>query len=97
MDIEFTWRPAKAKANLSKHKISFETAKQVFSDPHLIVVEDCEDDRGELRYHAIGYAGSELLLLVVFVDHSDEEREIIHIISARKAEEYEQRTYAIQF
>jgi len=41
--------------------------------------------------------GSKLLLLVVFVDRSDEEQEIIHIISARKAEEYEQRTYASQF
>ena len=51
----------------------------------------------KMRYHAIGYAGPELLLLVVFVERSEDDREIIHIISARKGEEYEQRTYARQF
>jgi len=68
MDIEFTWDRGKAKRNLQKHGISFETAKQVFFDPHLVVVEDCEVD-DEMRYQAIGYAGSDLLL-VVHVDHS---------------------------
>lgn len=97
MHVKFTWLPGKAKRNLTKHKVSFETAKSVFDDPYLIIVEDCEDEHGELRYHAIGYAGSELLLLVVFVDRSDEEQDVIHIISARRAEEYEQRTYANQF
>jgi uncharacterized DUF497 family protein len=33
METEFTWDPAKADANLAKHGISFEVAKQVFSIP----------------------------------------------------------------
>jgi uncharacterized DUF497 family protein len=37
MEIEFTWDPGKAKRNLTKHRASFETAKQVFFDPCLIV------------------------------------------------------------
>jgi len=57
MEIEFTWDAEKAKRNLTKHGVSFETAKQVFSDPHLIVVEDCEFE-GEVRYHALGHAAS---------------------------------------
>lgn len=97
MDVRFTWQPEKAKRNLAKHKISFETAKQAFSDPHLLIVEDCEDEHGELRYHAIGRAGADILLVVVFVDRSDDGEEVIHIISARKAQAYEESTYADQF
>ena len=67
MDIEFTWDRSKAKGNLEKHGVTFKKAKQVFFDPYLIVVEDCEGD-GEMRYHALGYAGSDLL--VVHVDRS---------------------------
>ena len=78
-----------------KHRITFETAEQVFFDPHLIVVEDCEV-HGEMRYQALGYAGS-FLLLVVHVDRSEGDREIIHIISARKANAYEQAAYSNQF
>lgn len=95
MKIEFTWDRAKAERNLQKHGVGFETAKRVFSDPHLIVVEDCEFE-GEIRYQAIGYAGQRLLT-VVFVDRSEEDREIIHIVSARKAQAYEQSTYSDQF
>jgi hypothetical protein len=97
LNIRFTWDSAKAKRNLRKHKVSFDTAQQVFRDPYLIIAEDCEDERGEMRYHAVGYAERELLLLVVFVDHSSENEEIIHIISARKAEKNEQTPYTDQF
>jgi uncharacterized DUF497 family protein len=48
MDIEFTWDRAKARRNLKKHRVTFEQAQQVFFDPYLIVVEDCEVD-GEMR------------------------------------------------
>jgi uncharacterized protein len=96
MEIEFAWDPRKAKRNLAKHGVGFETAKQAFFDPYLIVVEDREVE-GELRYHAIGNAGSGPLLLTVFADRSDNNREIIRIISAREADHYEQRTYASQF
>ena len=97
MEIEFTWRPQKAKSNLKKHGISFNTAKQVFADPFRLILDDCEDDTGELRLHAIGLAGGELLLIVVFVDRSEDEQEIVHIISARKANAYEKQLYSKQF
>jgi len=96
MEVEFRWSPAKARRNLRKHGVSFELARRVFFDPHLIVVEDCEVD-GETRYHAIGYAGPELLLTVVYVDRSNYEREVIQIVSARKADAYEQGAYSDQF
>lgn len=97
MDLKFTWSPAKARRNLAKHGVSFKTAQQVFFDPHMLVLEDCEDSSGEMRYQAIGFAGAQLLLLVVFADHSAEEQEIVRIISARKANDYEQSAYSDQF
>ena len=52
---------------------------------------------GESRYHAIGFANARLMAVVVYVDRSDENEEIIHIISARKAEAIEEKIYAAQF
>ncbi len=95
--MKFSWSPEKAKRNRAKHGTSFDTARRVFDDPHLMVSEDCVDEFGEMRYHAIGYAGTHLLLVVVFVDQTEEDEEIIHIVSARKAESYENKTYARQF
>jgi len=95
--MEFSWSPEKARRNLAKHGISFEAATQVFADPHVVIIEDSEDERGEMRYHAIGYGDAQLLLVVVFADRSGGDEEIIHIISVRKAGDYEYKTYARQF
>ena len=38
-----------------------------------------------------------MLLVVIFIDLSEDNEEIIHIISARKAEAVEEDTYADQF
>ena len=97
MDIRFSWSEAKAKRNLRRHKISFELAKTVFNDPYLIVVDDCQTPDGEMRYHAIGYVAQQFLAVVVHVDLSEAEHERIHIISARKAEAFEEAIYAKQF
>ena len=39
-DVRFEWDPAKAKANLKKHKVSFEEAVSVFSDERALVIPD---------------------------------------------------------
>jgi uncharacterized DUF497 family protein len=38
MEIEFTWDPEKAGRNLAKHGVSFAEGRDVFFDPHLIIV-----------------------------------------------------------
>ena len=38
-----------------------------------------------------------VLMLVVFADRGGPDREVIHIISARKAERYEESIYEDQF
>ena len=96
MTARFTWNKDKASRNLRDHKISFETAKNAFSDPYVRYLEDCEID-GEVRHHAIGFVNERLMALVVFVYQSDDNEEIIHIISARKADAFEESVYADQF
>jgi hypothetical protein len=95
METRFTWDPAKAESNKRRHRVSFEEATEVFSDPDNIVRENVYAG-GEQRLEAIGMTDSLLLLLVVFVDRSEPDVEIIRIISARKAERYEQTIYTEQ-
>jgi uncharacterized protein len=95
METRFTWNPAKAEQNERDHHISFETAGEVFEDPYHVVSENyfVEDEQ---RYQVIGMTRGLVLLIVVFVDRSNPETEIIHIISARKAVQYEKDTYTEQ-
>lgn len=92
METVFTWDPAKAIKNLRKHGVSFEKAVQAFADPNQYVIEDL-DESGEQRWHLIGFTYGVVLLLVVFVDRSLDDVEVIRIISARKANAYEQEIY----
>jgi uncharacterized DUF497 family protein len=56
----------------------------VFSDPKQVVAENYFID-GEQRYQIIGMTKGLILLLVIYVDRSNPDLEIIRIISARKA------------
>lgn len=98
MAARFTWDPAKAKRNQQIHGISFETAAEVFDDPNHVAAENyfVEND-GEQRYQAIGMTRSLVLLLVVFVDRREPDAEVIHLISVRKAVDYEESIYKDQF
>jgi uncharacterized protein len=94
MNWRFEWDPEKARSNLRKHGIDFETATVVFDDPFAIVeLERIED--GEERWHTLGIGAGAPLLLVVHTIHG-EDIEIIRIISARRAERSERRRYEQQ-
>ena len=98
MRVRFTWDPAKAEKNLRVHGISFDTAKEVFADPNHVAGESYFIDReGEQRYQLIGMTKGLALLVVVFVDRSGPDVEVIHLISARKAVDYEKSIYYDQF
>ncbi len=96
--MRFTWDPTKAARNRRVHGISFEAAAEAFRDPNHVTGENYffESD-GEQRYQLIGMTGKLLLVLVVFVDRSEAGTEEIHIISARKAVDYEKSIYEDQF
>ena len=98
MEARFTWDPAKAVRNQRVHGISFETAAEAFSDPNHVVGDNyfIESD-GEQRYQLSGMTRKMVLLLVVFVDRRPPGVEVIHLISARKAVDYEESIYQDQF
>ena len=70
-----------------------------FSETHIIIVTENHFivEEGERRYQAIGMSGGLVLLLVVFVERGGPDEETIHIISARKATDYEKSAYEDQF
>lgn len=95
MEVIFEADPAKDAQNLRKHGISFETAREAFSDPNHLVSESYNVD-GEQRYQIIGMTKRVRLILVIYVERSTPEQETIRIISARKAEDFEVSLYEDQ-
>lgn len=85
--VDFTWDPAKARANRAKHGVSFEEAVEVFVDPLALVVEDVAHPE---RLIIIGSSKGEHLLLVVFVEKDEDQ---VRIISARLATSHERKRY----
>jgi len=93
--IQFEWDDAKAKSNLAKHKVSFETALRVFADPMARAEQD-RIDNGEERWQTIGMVDGHLLLLVAHTILI-ESVETIRIISARRADSRERKKYEQQY
>src|SRR5437763_7327309 len=87
-EIGFEWDSRKAAANFRKHKVSFETACEVFFDPFLHVV-DAGVVEGEPREAVIGMTVNWRLLYVVYVELG----EAIGILSARPAIKAERHFY----
>jgi uncharacterized DUF497 family protein len=54
MPQNFEWDDEKAKANLKKHKVSFDEATTVFNDAFSITIPDPDHSVGEQRYIDIG-------------------------------------------
>jgi uncharacterized DUF497 family protein len=87
--MEFKWDKNKAVSNLSKHEVSFEEAKTVFSDPLYVDFYDIDHSDDEHRYIIVGQSQQSQLLIVSYTerDHA------IRLISARKATRREQEAY----
>lgn len=88
--MEFSWDARKNRANTQKHGINFETAIVAFDDPFQVTLEDREVE-GEQRWHTIGMVNDLSIILVV---HTNEDEELIRIVSARKATPTERKIYA---
>ncbi len=91
--IRFEWDPNKDHANRIKHRLSFETAVLVFDDPVALTIADRDSSVGEHRWQTIGKAGSALLVLVVHTHRDEQDKEVIRIISARRATPSERKRY----
>lgn len=88
MDLQFEWDFKKALKNQEKHGVRFEVVTRIFLDLNRIQWREERKDYGEQRYLSIGLIENREFV-VVFTKRG----EIIRIISARKANAREQRTY----
>ena len=89
MTVRVEWDDQKAKANLSKHDVSFEEAETVLRDPFIVVAPDPDHSESEAREIAAGLSSYGRLLLISFTQRDDS----VRIISARKLTAYERRLY----
>jgi len=94
MNYNFEWDKTKAKSNLQKHKISFETASSIFRDEKAISIADEEHSEEEERWLTIGLDEVTRMLVVIHTFLiTDRSNCRIRIISARKATKNEVRIY----
>ena len=89
MNIRFQWDPYKAAANWQRHRVRFQEAIEAFFDPNAIENYDEEHADSEDRFRLIGMSHRRLL----FVVYSEPTPGTVRIISARKAEQKQQRYY----
>ena len=89
--LRFEWDVRKAAANLRKHGVAFDEAKSVFVDEHAKLIDDPDHSEDEDRFVLLGLSSALRLLLVCHCHRS--EGNVIRIISARKANTRESRSY----
>jgi hypothetical protein len=87
--MKFEWDLKKARTNLRKHKVTFEEAATVLSDPMSATGADPDHSITEDRYITFGVSERGRLLVVAYA----EEGETIRIISARVASKGERKIY----
>ena len=81
------WDGDKADRNARKHGVTFEEAATVFADPLALIIED-ESHPENARI--IGESLAARILLVVFIER---DRDVVRLISARRATRHERRRY----
>jgi len=91
--LRFEWDETKNIANIEKHQVSFDEAKDVFEDPLHIAKMDCRFSYFEERWITIGSTKKEKILVVANMFFDENNEEIIRIISARKATQKEKDFY----
>jgi uncharacterized DUF497 family protein len=92
-ECRIVWDETKNAANKQKHKIGFEVAQYVFSDPMRIWRPDRSEHNtsGEERWQTIGKVGK--TFFVVYTKEEEGDVTITRLISAQEAEKHERRSY----
>lgn len=86
--MTFEWDEIKNQANVAKHGVSFEQARQIFDGLVWTRIDD-RFDYDEARFISIGALKKATLLVVAHADRSG----AIRIISARRANHTERKRY----
>ena len=87
--MTFDWDPLKAKLNIWKHRVSFEEAITVLSDPLSKTDPDPDHSLKEHRFITFGMSARRRLLVVSYTERG----EVIRLISARPATRTERDIY----
>lgn len=85
----FEWDEGNIDKSYKKHGITPNEAEEVFVDKNVGIERDIKHQEAEERYIAIGMTLNAKLLFVVFTIR----RNMIRIISARRADKKERRLY----
>lgn len=86
--MAYVWDPAKSKANLKKHGVTFADAVIALEDEFALTVSDPEA-QGEDRFVSMGSDPAGRILVTVYTHRGD----VIRIISARTASHGERKRY----
>ena len=89
VSMDFEWDETKARTNLQKHGMRFETACSVFDDPLASIFDDEDLSTAENREVIIGSTAANQLIVVCFVERNNK----VRLISARRATATERKEY----
>jgi uncharacterized protein len=89
MALRFLWDSRKAASNQRRHGIGFQEATTVFHDSLSVTIPDPDHSVDEERFLLLGLSNRRRLLVVAHSEHG----ESVRIISARRANRRERRTY----
>ena len=89
MKLSFEWDEDKARANLGKHRVGFDEAGTVFTDPSSITIHDQDHSSDEQRFIDIGSSEKDRVLVVVYTERGSN----IRLVSCRKATPSERKLY----
>jgi uncharacterized DUF497 family protein len=87
--MKFEWDANKQNRNRQKHKVSFEEAATVWTDPLALIASDPEHSLEEEREWIIGESYNNRLLVVVYTMRNN----VVRIISARPTTKWEHQQY----
>lgn len=75
MDVD--WDADKARANVAKHRVTFDEAAAVFRDPLELTIPDPDHSIGEDRYVSVGTSAAGRLLVVGYTERESKIRVIL--------------------
>jgi len=93
MEVIFEWDEKKSKRNVKAHGVSFEEAQTSFNDDLGLWMHAESHSKDEDRFILIGTSINFRKLVVVHCYREKADKEIIRIISARKANKSESKQY----
>lgn len=89
--LSFELDPKKAAGNKRKHGVSFSEAQSIFYDTDARLISDPDHSDSEDRFIMLGISNK--LRLLVVSHYYRNNSSVVRIISARKANKEEQKTY----